>query len=84
MVREPKRNAVMINREEKMEMENRKPDCLLRLAGVLNRVPVGKSTWWNGVRSGRFPKPVKLGPRTTAWRESEINQVVEGTFPGAK
>lgn len=26
-------------------------------------IPVGKSTWWEGVRSGRYPKPVKLGPR---------------------
>lgn len=31
-------------------------------------IPVSKSTWWQGVKSGRFPKPVKLGPRATAWR----------------
>ena len=61
-----------------------KSDRLLRLPDVLNRVPVGKSTWWNGVRSGRFPKPVKLGPRTTAWKESEVNQIVEGTFQGVE
>lgn len=35
-------------------------------------IPVGKSTWWAGVKSGRFPKPVKLGPRTTAWRVEDI------------
>ena len=29
-------------------------------------VPVSKSTWWEGVRTGRFPKPVKtLGERIT-------------------
>jgi len=33
--------------------------------------PVSKSTWWAGVKSGRFPKPVKLGPRITAWRAEE-------------
>lgn len=38
-------------------------------------IPVGKSTWWNGVKSGRFPKPVedhKLGPRITVWRRKDI------------
>jgi predicted DNA-binding transcriptional regulator AlpA len=40
-------------------------------------LPIGRSTWWAGVRSGRFPKPVKLGPRTTAWRASEIRELVE-------
>jgi hypothetical protein len=40
-------------------------------------IPVGKSTWWEGVRSGRFPKPVKLGPRVTAWRVEDIRALIE-------
>jgi len=40
-------------------------------------IPVGKSTWWAGVKSGRFPKPVKLGPRTTAWRVEDIRALIE-------
>lgn len=39
-------------------------------------IPVGKSTWWAGVKSGRFPKPVKLGPRTTAWKVEDINELM--------
>jgi len=39
-------------------------------------IPVSKSTWWDGVRSGRFPKPVKLGPRTTAWRVEDIRAFI--------
>jgi predicted DNA-binding transcriptional regulator AlpA len=39
--------------------------------------PVSASTWWSGVRSGRFPKPVKLGPRTTAWRVEDIRALIE-------
>lgn len=35
-------------------------------------IPVGKSCWWQGVKDGRFPKPVKLGPRITAWRVADI------------
>ena len=41
-------------------------------------IPVGKSTWWAGVKSGRFPQPVKLGPRTTAWRVEDIRRLCEG------
>ena len=49
----------------------------LRLNQVLELVPVGKSTWWAGCKSGRFPKPVKLGVRTTAWRMSDILALLE-------
>jgi predicted DNA-binding transcriptional regulator AlpA len=41
------------------------------------QVPVGRSTWWAGVKSGRFPKPVKLGPRTTAWKVEDIRALIE-------
>ncbi len=40
-------------------------------------IPVGRSTWWAGVKTGRFPKPVKLGPRTTAWRVQDIRDLIE-------
>mgnify|MGYP000107864770 CR=1 FL=1 len=39
--------------------------------------PVSRSTWWAGVKSGRFPKPVKLGPRTTAWTVESIRALIE-------
>jgi len=35
-------------------------------------VPIGKSTLWLWVRKGYFPKPIKLGPRSTAWRISDV------------
>ena len=40
-------------------------------------LPIGKSTWWQGVKSGKFPQPVKLGARTTAWRVSDIQELLE-------
>jgi len=49
----------------------------LRLSQVLQFIPVGKSTWWAGIHSGRFPKGYKLGPRTTAWRVEDIRQLLE-------
>lgn len=42
-------------------------------------IPVSKTTWWEGVKSGRFPKPVKLGRgRATFWRVSDIQAVIDG------
>jgi predicted DNA-binding transcriptional regulator AlpA len=49
----------------------------LRLSQILAIIPIGKSTWWQGCRTGRFPKPVKLGPRTTAWKAEDIAALVE-------
>jgi prophage regulatory protein len=53
-----------------------------RLETVLTVFPVGRSTWWKGVKEGRYPPPVKLGPRVTAWRVSDIRALLEGTLPG--
>ena len=39
-------------------------------------IPVSKSTWWAGVKLGRFQKPVKLGPRTTVWRVEDIRAFI--------
>ncbi len=40
-------------------------------------IPVGRSTWWAGIKTGRFPKPVKLGPRTTALKVEDIRKLIE-------
>ena len=49
----------------------------LRLPQVLQLVPISKSAWWDGCKTCRFPKPVKLGPRTTVWRAEEIMEFIE-------
>jgi prophage regulatory protein len=42
-------------------------------------IPVGKSTWWAGVKAGRYPAPVRtLGARITAWRAEDIRAYIEG------
>lgn len=48
-----------------------------RKKGIPAIVPISKSSWWAGVSSGRYPQPVKLGPRTTAWRLSAIQELVK-------
>lgn len=50
----------------------------LRLPAVLKLFPVSKSTWWAGVKSGRYPAGVKLSTRVTAWRAEEIATLVNG------
>jgi prophage regulatory protein len=40
-------------------------------------IPVSKSTWWAGVKSKRFPQPIKLGPKITAWRVEDIRALIE-------
>ncbi len=53
---------------------------LLRLRQILSPegpIPVSKSTWWAGVKDGRFPKPLKLGARVTVWRVEDIRELIE-------
>ena len=47
----------------------------VRLHHVLKVIPVCKSTWWAGVKSGRFPQPVKLG-RCTFWEVGAIRELI--------
>ena len=49
----------------------------LRLPQILAIFPISKSAWWDGCRTGRYPKPVKLGPRTTVWRAEDIAALVQ-------
>lgn len=48
----------------------------VRLPQVLSVFPISRSSWWAGVSAGRYPKPVKLGPRTTAWRVEDIRRLI--------
>ncbi|WP_333609661.1 helix-turn-helix transcriptional regulator [Arsukibacterium sp.] len=47
---------------------------LIRLPDVLKMVPVGKTTWYALVKENDAPQPVKLGPRTSAWLKSDIEE----------
>lgn len=51
---------------------------LLRVKQVLRFVPVSRSNWWQGVKEGRFPQPLKLSQRVTVWKASDIRALVEG------
>jgi prophage regulatory protein len=48
----------------------------VRLSTILKIYPVGRSTWWAGVKSGRYPAGVKIGPNTTAWHVADIRALL--------
>lgn len=47
-------------------------------------IPVCKSSWWSGIASGRYPASVKLGQRTTAWLQSDIDALCARLEKGDK
>jgi len=51
-----------------------------RINQVLEVIPVSKTTWWNGVRDGRFPKPLRNG-RMTFWKSEDIESFIDTLNP---
>lgn len=39
-------------------------------------IPISRTTFLNRVKEGKYPKPVKLGERTTAWRAKDIKNLI--------
>lgn len=53
----------------------------MRLHSVLNLLQIGKATWYKGIREGRYPKPVKLTERCSAWRAEDIRSLIDSLSP---
>jgi prophage regulatory protein len=51
-------------------------------ANIPALIPISKSAWWSGIKSGRYPKGVHLGPRTTAWTVESIRALIESAKQG--
>ncbi len=76
----------MKSQEQKMK-SNLPTDGYLRLYQIIGDrsanppippiIPVGRSTWWAGVKSGKFPLPIKIGIRITAWRVEDIQNLID-------
>jgi prophage regulatory protein len=48
-----------------------------RKAGIPALIPVSRSTWWDGVKAGRYPASVRIGQRAVAWRVEDIRALIE-------
>lgn len=40
-------------------------------------IPIGRSTWWAGVKSGIYPQPIKLSEKVTVWRVEDIRDFID-------
>lgn len=50
----------------------------LRLKELLGLIPVSRSTWYQGIAAGKYPKPTKkLGPRISAWDVRDIRRLLQ-------
>lgn len=46
-------------------------------------IPVSRSTWYQGIKDGRFPRPINLGGRSSFWRVEDIRALLEGRYEAA-
>jgi prophage regulatory protein len=69
-----------------MANTNRLPEAgYVRLSQILGDkkrnlppiIPVGKTSWYEGIKAGKYPPPIKLGPRTSVWRAEDIRALLE-------
>jgi len=47
-----------------------------RRRGIPPIIPISKSSWWAGVKTGKYPKPVKLSARCTCWHAEDIRKLL--------
>jgi prophage regulatory protein len=62
--------------KDEMVMNKKTSGQLLRLPEVLDRLPIGKTTFYKGIGLGLFPEPVRLGKRTVAWVEEQLDEAI--------
>lgn len=48
----------------------------VRLPQILSVIPIGRTTWWTGVKAGKYPAPIKLGANTTVWKAEDIHALI--------
>ena len=48
---------------------------LVRLPQILSVFPISKSSWWAGVKEGKYPASIKHG-RCTFWRAEDIHTLL--------
>ena len=67
----------MVNLGENVMQSELLPQIgFIRIRTVLQIIPVSRSAWYLGVQKGQYPRPVKLGPRSSAWRVEDIRDLI--------
>ena len=57
-------------------------DRLLKDRECCEIINISRASWWNGVKKGIYPQPIKLSSRTTRWKQSEVMALVENGISG--
>ena len=52
-------------------------ETLLRVPQILQRLPISRSAWWAGCKEGKFPAGIKISPRVTVWKASDIDSLIQ-------
>jgi prophage regulatory protein len=60
----------------KEAQQNVPENRLMRLKEVLSILGISRSSWYQGIKSGMYPPPIHLGPRTSVWRASDIDVIL--------
>lgn len=68
-------------------MKQPETDVILRIRHVIGDpranppqpglLPISKAGWYRGIKAGRFPRGVAIGPRSVGWRLSDLNRCFE-------
>ena len=73
------------NMKDNVSNKDKDEDQLVRIESIVGNaskgikgiIPISRSGWWHGVKTGRFPAPIKLSPRVTCWRKSDIKRIIK-------
>jgi len=57
------------------------PTRLLRIATVLDRIPMSRTEWYRRINKGTAPEPVRLSVHSVAWREADIDAFIAALTP---
>lgn len=67
-----------------MQIQSLPSTGFLRLSDIIGKknhkpaiIPVGRTTWLEGVKSGKYPKPIHLSERTVAWKVEDILELID-------
>jgi predicted DNA-binding transcriptional regulator AlpA len=53
-----------------------------RKKGISGIIPMGRTSWYKGIKEGRYPAPVKLSERSVAWRSTDIVELISRISEG--
>ena len=74
----------MSSKNQNHDDQNAPLERLIRFPELQTLIPMSKPAIYNAMNEGRFPKPVKLGSRAVAWRESTIREYMDQLEEGSE